>query len=341
MHRADPAPSEIAYDLLTDLGEVETISAEWETLLERSTCNRSFSSPEWYLAACRSDPWISPYVIVARRGTSLSGILPLALTRESATLTFATHLADYNDILAAPEDLVVTAGLLNHVLSHTRGYDKLVLTDLRRDSNCARALPLIKTADESDQLLQVYALCPRIRLPSTYDEYVQTRSKAFRTKLKRVQRKAVRNDLMVKELEPTTFPPSQLPDAFLCLHLNRLPTESCFTRETAQSFINEVLPSLFAKRRLRVFSVFAEERMVAINLCMVGVESLCYWNGGFLAEAGGWSPGWLLIDAGVRQSCALGFKEYDLLRGTEKYKLGWANGGRRIYRLELKAGVQA
>jgi len=336
MLRAETHPTEIAYDVLTRLSEVEAIAAEWEVLLERSPCNRSFSSPEWYIAACRSDPEISPYVVVARRGASLFGILPLAKTRAGATLTFATTLADYNDIVAAAEDLAVTAGLLNHALAHTRGYDKLVLTDIRQDSNCARALPLIKPGNNTDQILQVYATCPVVHFPSSYDEYLQSRSKAFQKELRHVQRKAVRNNLMVKQLEPMTLPASQLPGVFLSLHLDRQRTGSCFERETAQSFIKEALPPLFAKRKLRVFALFEEERMVAINLCMLGVDSLCYWNGGFLAEAGCWSPGKLLIETGIKQSYDMGLKEYDFLRGSEDYKLDWANDARRIYRMELK-----
>lgn len=335
-----PSSTEIAYDVLTQLGEVENIAVEWEALLERSPGNRSFSSPSWSIAACRSYPDLSPYVVVARRGAELSGVLPLAQKRGSDSLTFSTHLADYNDIVAAQEDLLVAAGLLNFTLSHPHGYYRLVLTDIRRDSNCARALPLIKLANETDQLLHDYAVCPRVRFDSSYDEYLQTRSKAFQTKLKRVHRKAARNNLIIKELEPTTFPPSQLPDVFLSLHLDRLGTMSSFAQETPKSFIKEVLPALFAKRTLRAFAVFAETRMVAINLCMLGVDGLCYWNSGFLAEARDWSPGTLLIDAGIKQSYAMGLKEYDLLRGSEDYKLGWANDARETYRIELTAGMQ-
>jgi CelD/BcsL family acetyltransferase involved in cellulose biosynthesis len=340
MHRAEATPTEIAYDVFTQLDEVETIAAEWEALLEISPCNRSFSSPIWYIAACRSDPEISPYVVVARRGGGLSGILPLAQTNEGTTLTFSTNLADYNDIVAAPDDLVVTAGLLHHALSHACDYDKLVLTDIRLDSNCVRALPLIRPVNNKNPLLEVYASCPCIRFSSGYDEYLHTRSKAFQKELRHVQRKAVRNNLIVKELEPTNFPASELPGVFLSLHLNRQRTGSCFELETAQSFITEVLPPLFAKRKLRAFALFDKERMVAINLCMLGVDSLCYWNGGFLAEAGGWSPGKLLIDAGIKQSYAMGLKEYDFLRGSEDYKLDWANGARQIYRIEIQAGIK-
>jgi CelD/BcsL family acetyltransferase involved in cellulose biosynthesis len=337
MLRPETTATEIAYDVLTQLSEVEAIAAEWEVLLERSLCNRAFSSPAWYMAACRCDPEISPFVIVAHRGAGLAGILPLARAHQGATLTFSTNLADYNDIVAAPEDLTVSAGLLNHALSHNCGYDKLFITDIRQDSNCARALQLIKPGNNTDQLLQVYASCPVIRFHSSYDEYLQSRSKAFRTKLRRVQRKAVRDNLIVRELEPSTYPPSLLPGVFLSLHLNRQQTGSCFGREPYQSFAEEVLPPLFTERKLRVFAAFEAERMAALNLCMLGVDSLCYWNGGFLAEAAGWSPGTLLIDAGIKQSYAMGLKEYDLLRGAEDYKLGWANDARQTYRIELKA----
>ena len=327
-----------APETLTELSQVESIASEWDALLERSLCNRAFSSAQWYLAACRSFPALAPYVIVARRGAELAGVLPLVMSLESATARFATYLADYNDIIASPDDLHVSANLLNHALQRSDSYEKLVLTDLRSDSNCVRALSLIKS--DAEQLLKPYTSCPHVSLSSGYDEYLKTRSTAFRISLRRAQVKAARNGLIIRELAPDSFPAHQLPDVLLTLHLARLGNQSCFAREPEQSFVREVLPNLLVDRRLRAFALFDEDGIVAINLCMVGNDSLCYWNGGFVAEAGRCSPGKLLLDAGIKQAWALGLLEYDLLRGSEAYKDDWANGERQTYQLDLKTGGQ-
>lgn len=329
----------IVYRVLKEISEVEAIAPEWDAVLKHSTCNRAFSSARWYLAACRHDPTISPYAIIAQRGARLAGILPLALTEAGEMAAFPTGLADYNDIIAAPEDVNVHMGLLQYAFSQAGGYRRLRLDDIRRDSNCARALQLIRRTHAMHQVSLTYDICPYIQLSSNYADYLETRSEGFKKRLRYAQRSAVRNDLTVTELKPESFPPEQLPEVFLSLHRHRYGVTSCFVPELAQSFVREIFPLLFAERSLRAFALFAKERIVGINICMVGVKSLCYWNGGFLAEASGWSPGKLLIDAGIRQAFAMQFAEYDFLRGTEDYKSDWVNSTRHISRIEFKGEI--
>ena len=327
-----------APETLTELSQVEAIASEWDALLERSLCNRAFSSAQWYLTACRNFPALAPYVLVARHRAKLAGVLPLVVNYESTAARFPTYLADYNDVIAAPDDLEVSASLLKYALSFSGSYDKLALTDLRTDSNCMRALSLIENAK---QLLKPYTNCPYVRVSSdaaNYAQYLNSRSMAFRTSIKRAQHKAARSGLLILELEPGSFPPDELPEIFLSLHLQRHGNGSCFAKESEQSFVTDVLPILFAERRSRAFALFQKNRIVAINVCMVGSDSLCYWNGGFEVEASRWSPGKLLLDAGIKQAWALGLSEYDLLRGSEDYKDDWANGERQTYQLDLKRG---
>ena len=75
--------------------------------------------------------------------------------------------------------------------------------------------------------------------------------------------------------------------------------------------------------------------MIGIDVYTMGATSLCAWNGGFLPEAEAYSPGKLLIDAGIRLACDLKLAEYDFLRGPEAYKMRWVNGSRPIGRVEL------
>jgi CelD/BcsL family acetyltransferase involved in cellulose biosynthesis len=329
----------IVYRVLKKISEVEAIALEWNSVLKSSACNRAFSSPKWYLAACRHDTTVSPYAIIAQRGSRLAGILPLALTDAGKMAAFPGNLADYNDIIAAPGDVNVQVGLLQYAFSQAGGYRRLRLDELRRDSNCARALQLIRGTHAMHQVSQTDVACPYIQLSNGYAEYLETRGERFKKRLMYAQRRAARNDLRITELEPESFPPDQLAEIFLSLHRNRYGATSCFVPALAQSFVREVFPLLFVERSLRAFVLFEKERIVGINICMVGVKSLCYWNGGFLDEASNFSPGKLLIDAGIRQACAMQFEEYDFLRGAEDYKSDWANSTRYISRIEFKGEI--
>jgi CelD/BcsL family acetyltransferase involved in cellulose biosynthesis len=325
----------LIYQVLTRLSEVSAIAAEWDSLLQSTSCNRAFSSSAWYLNACLHDPLIEPHVTIARRDSDLVGVLPLALTDDGRTVAFPSHISDYNDIVARHDGSDVHEGLLTHAISSSSGCRKIVLARLRHDSNCVRALDEMKHVSVVEQSAREDTACFRVRLQATYDDYLGTRSAIFRKKLKLAQHKAERFSLAIRELEPEWFCPERLPEAFLDLHLKRLGNRSYFQAPAAQAFVNAALPALFLERRLRAFALFEGERMLAVDLLMVGPDSLCAWNGGFLPEAARLSPGKLLLAAEIKQAFDTGLVEYDFLRGSHEYKSSWANDCRYVRRLEL------
>ena len=67
----------LRYEIVTDLAAAERIVPAWNELLDRSTCNRAFSSPIWFLAACQVQPEFSPW-LGARMARRESGGRPAA-----------------------------------------------------------------------------------------------------------------------------------------------------------------------------------------------------------------------------------------------------------------------
>ncbi|HEY8187887.1 MAG TPA: GNAT family N-acetyltransferase [Pyrinomonadaceae bacterium] len=329
----------LSFEVLDDLTKVEEVAGEWNELLDRSRCNRAFSSAAWYLAACRHDPAAIPNVVLARSGDGkLLAVLPLALLDDGKTAAFPIRFSDYNDIVAAPEDLDVAASLLRKVIAEPKEYRRVSLQNLRDDSNCVRAASLIFSPAEFGQKFRVTTVCPYILLPASYDQYLTTRSPKLRKNLRRALRDADRNDVIVEELQPESFAADQLAEVFLSLQLNRKGANSCFTPANLQSFIREVVQRLFTERRLLAFAVIERNEIVGIDLYMVGANSICSWNGGFLTEAAHWSPVKLLNDAAIKRAFSLRLEEYDYLRGEHPYKLSWTNSKREIGELVVNVG---
>jgi CelD/BcsL family acetyltransferase involved in cellulose biosynthesis len=326
--RALAEVSKLTYQVLDTLHDIAAISAEWDLLLDQSPCNRAFSCSRWFLVSCSLNQSISPHVIVARRGAAIVGVLPLVLTQDDGIATFASELSDYNDIISNESNHSVSVGLLEYAL--TPACKRVVLSRVRRDSNCFRAAEILEREGSIQPVFQASGTCPYVDLPFSYEEYLRTRSKSFRKGLRRAQRKAESSNIAVKELDPIHFSPSRLPEEFLSLNLDRWGAKSYYRSSFVESFVLKLLPNLFSQRRMRAFALMKEERLLGLDLCMVGANSLCSWNGGFLSEAARWSPGKLLIDAGIRQAYAWKFEEYDLMRGQEAYKKSWANNTREI-----------
>jgi CelD/BcsL family acetyltransferase involved in cellulose biosynthesis len=330
-----PAADSITYQVLTDLPAIEEVSAEWDSLLSRTFVNQAFGSSKWFIASCRNDASVSPYVILARRWSRLAGVLPLALTADAETAAFPDYLCDYNDIIALEEDAPVIEGLVRYALSNSRGYKKIILSHVRRDSNCFRAVESIHPDRDIDELYGQSNTCYYIDLPASYDDYLKTKGSHFRKRLKRIHGIACENNLVVRELGPENISADGLVEAFLSLHLNRHGARSCFETFRGRSFVEEVFPALFRERRIRALALVEGEKLIGIDIYTMGADSLCVWNGGFLSEAEAFSPGKLLIDAGVKLAYGLNLSEFDLLRGHENYKMSWVTDSRPIGLIEL------
>ena len=323
----------VVFGLLKAIPDIAALSTEWDSLLDRSPCNRAFSSSTWFLATCDSIPGISPWVFTARRGPDLVGILPLVLRAGGKEIGFPRNMSDYQDLIAAPDDIRVGADLLSHAAEHLKDTRSLVLTRVRIDSNLAMASEVLAGAyglNLSFDLQHAY-----IYLPSCYEQYLMARTQKFRKGIKRAQRLAEAGDVCVRELEPHLFPSEHLADLFLSLHLSRFGDRSCFQRAPERAFIVMALPKLFKERKLRVFALLEGERTVGIDLYTVGANSLCAWNGGFLPEAERWSPGRLFLDSAIRLAYEMRLEEVDLLQASHEWKHQWTNRVRDIVRIEI------
>lgn len=326
----------LTFQVLTELADITALAAAWDSLLERSSCNRAFSSSKWFITTCRLNSSLQPFVVIARRKCALVGILPLVLADEAQVATFPNYLTDYNDAIAAPDDAAAVRGLLTYVRSAPH-YKRIVLSNIRQDSNCVRAIGVIESRAWLDHAFREMVLCYYVRLPASHDDFLRTKGSRFRKRLKRLQGCADKSNLSVRELEPNSFPARRLPDAFLSLHLQRRKDTSCFEPAAAQSFVEQVIPHLFQAQAIRACALVERDKIVGIDLYTVGSNSLCAWNGGFLPEAEHCSPGKLLINAGIKLACSLRLEEYDFMRGREAYKTSWANDSRSIGQLELGA----
>jgi len=329
------AADSITYHVATDLTALAEVSAEWDALLSRTFVNQAFGSSKWFIASCRNDTSVLPHVILARRGSRLVGVLPIVIAADGRSAAFPDYLNDYNDMIALESDAAVIEGLVKHALSNSNGYERVIFSRVRHDSNCFRAVQSIHPSRDIGDFYSRSDTCYYVDLPASYDDYLRTKRSHFRKRLKRVHEIAHKNNLAVRELAPENFSPDRLPEVFLSLHLSRHGARSCFESFRGRTFIKEALPALFCERRMRVLALFEGEKLIGIDIYAVGVGGLCVWNGGFLSEAEAFSPGKLLIDAGIKLACDLKLGEYDFMRGPEDYKMNWITGSRPLGHLEL------
>jgi CelD/BcsL family acetyltransferase involved in cellulose biosynthesis len=333
-----PAPhesSKLQYKVYSDLSEVAAISRQWDALLAKSRCNKAFGSMEWYLASCRVQSSVSPYLVTAALGSEITCLLPLALNIQNGTIIFPHFANDYNDVLISGGDLAQAVDLLKYALSLQPDCRRIILSKLRPDSTSARFIDYLKNDPDIECRHRETEVYSYIQLPNTFDEYLMSRSKLSRRNIKYALRKAEANGLTSRKLLPAEFEPVGIPETFIRLILDRQNEKCLFRLPHAQSFVQEVLPSLFAKSHMQVFATFKKERIVAMDLYFVTGNGLIAWNGGFCTAIGRLSPGTALIAFGIQQAIAMGIQEFDFGDGDEDYKEHWVNSKYTIGTMEL------
>ena len=296
-------------DVVTSWEAVAALEEEWDTLLERTACNRCFSSFAWFHAGAGA---ATPLVVTARRDGKLAGLLPLVIGEAEAH--FVSRLADYNDVIGGEGAGALMQAALDVV-------PVLALHELREES------PLLATGfhDEREPARPVIWT----PLANGYDAWLAGRSRAFRKSLFRAERAAASRGLVIRELDALDG------ETFLTLHDAR-PGPSVFAGEEHRAFVRRAVPPLIAQRRMRAFGLLDGERVAAIDLCAAGAGTLCTWNTGFLPEYGNVSPGSLLLAFEIRTACAEDLAEFDLGRGDEPYKLSWASERRELRRVRVR-----
>lgn len=315
----------ISCALLDSRDAVGAVASEWHALLGRSRCNRAFSGPTWYLAALDAWPGQMPCVIAARRAGSLVGIFPLIWHLQEEAARFATLLSDYNDLVVADGDVAAARRLM--IFARSR-FPRLDMTCIRADSNCALA------GADVPVLVEKKFICPIADLSAGYEGWFAARSPGFQRELALVIRRAARHGVVARRLDPECDAAIDPAAFFLDMQRARFGDRSLFLRDpAARAFVTAALPELWREGGAPLFGLWAGNRLIGLNICMRGADSLGNWNAGFLAEFATFSPGMLMADAAVREACALGMAEFDYLRGVETYKLRWCSGQREIGRL--------
>jgi CelD/BcsL family acetyltransferase involved in cellulose biosynthesis len=330
--------AEIIYEELGDISEIRRLSPEWDELLELTPCNRAYSCSGWFLTELELFPSHRPMVLIARRGPKLAGLMPLVIDEVEQAARFAGSWCGYRDIIAPRHDMEIIVGLLRLATSGSGRYTKLILRQVRTDSNCYIAAGILQERKCGEGLFvpRTSETCVYVNLERGYHEYLRTRSRRFRNNLRTIQNKAKRDGLLVKELTPADIAPKEVPNAFISLHLSRIGKDTVLATPSATAFFDKLLPLLFVERRLRLFSIFKDDQMVAVHLSMVGKDCLCGWNGGFLREVQPWAPGWLLFNHAIKETWQSGFKEFDFWVDDEQpYKTKWGTDRRVIGQIEF------
>jgi CelD/BcsL family acetyltransferase involved in cellulose biosynthesis len=344
MTRLQPALLVDAIDSPTAFAALEP---EWNDLLQRSDADTLFLTWEWlhawweHLAGDRT-----LFILTARDGERLVGVAPLCVrpagidrlppTPVLELLGSGTCGSDYLDIIVdrhwENEASRVFADALDgsgRMLALSRIRQGTALSVVLGASLEGRGWTSHERADE---------ICPFIRLAGLdWEGYLATlgsrHREAFRRKLRRMQKSFRVGFERVREENER---PAAL-EQMIRLHELRWRgrgASEAFTTPELRTFHDQVSRVALARGWLRLYTLTLDDQPVAALYGFMYGGTFYFFQSGFDPAFSEWSTGLVMMGLAIKSAIEEGAHEYDLLHGTEGYKMHWASEARALARLE-------
>lgn len=329
--------SSIATSLSVTSERLDLLSPEWEELLMRSGVRWPFLQPSWLRVWASTQPVHGELELLAvRDGGRLVGILPLIRLGADFMLAGDSDICDYMDLIAEPGSYeAVLEAAVTHL--HQDSWDRLRFWGLREDSPALGALPDLAERFGFDYLREEEAVCPRVSLPETWDDYLLTLSKKDRHELRRKIRRMSEAGEEVRDyaLSDPADILTALPD-FFRLHRESRQDKAEFMSPAMEHFFVEMTSALSQDDLIRLFFLEIDGKRVASVLTFNCADELWLYNSGFDPSFASASVGLVSKALVLRQAIADGKRCYDFLRGAEPYKYDLGGRDLQVYRAELR-----
>lgn len=323
------------------LDRAEDVSpSEWLGVCDRSAARSPFISPSFLLPWSRDCAAGRP-VRIARweRGGEACGFLFLCGRGDGEAGWELMGGHDIADIL----DALVVSGLeapfWAEMLGEIGGLlseGPLVLQCLVAGTPTLDLLALRAPAFGLHLDVAEIELSPYLPLPSTFEGYVEGLDKKSRHELRRKMRRAA------EALPGLSFrvcrDPAGLPDAFasfLELHRMSHPDKAAFMSDGMARFFGEIALRWAEAGTLRLALLSSGGNDVAAALQLVAGDRMLLYNSGYDPSRRDANPGVVLTARCIEAAIAEGFREYDFLRGDERYKYDLGGIDRVVYRATL------
>ena len=345
----------------------DDLAAEWEALLSHAVTETTFLRPYWQKA------WWRAYqagkelcVLTARQEDGeLAGIAPLflheiavdpasalpavnierPLAPEPATMRRVLHpvggteVSDYLDWIVARQDApAIYEALWRYLTDSMDAWDLLDLHCLPDGSPTLTHLPELARSSGWAVSIEREEVCPIIQLEDSWDGYLATLSKKQRHEIRRKVRKAEREAQVEwrRAVDADTLEDDV--KLFFRLHEASAPGKAAFWNDETRGFFREVSSALYQEDRLELSFMYYNGEPVASFFCFREGDSFLVYNSGYEPDRyRSLSSGLVLLSKVIQDAIERGFREFDFLRGDERYKYDFGGVDKVIYRLGVSS----
>lgn len=309
-----------------------TLAGLWRRLQNRGGVGTPFLAWEWF-SALAEEPTLSRHCVVlvaSRRGGSPIGLFPVEIDSRCGRLRVLRCAgtewlgADHLDVVAAPSDRdAVASAIARHMVRRLR-WDLADLEGLAGDGALTAAL--IRELR--------WPRCAIRRVASEPVPVISLQGPDSEEVLRRLRRRSARGTKSAQRAgggysvveDPAAVGP--VLESLMEMHNDRFGDESVvFSTPELRSFHVRAATRLAAAGMARVCRLSTDTTDIALEYVLLMDDRAFSYQSGFRPD-GGHSPGRTVMCRSMLTAAEEGRNEYDLLRGDEEYKSGYATGDR-------------
>ncbi len=339
------------------LEDFRKLAPAWNPLLQQSASDTIFLTWEWV------SNWWNVYgedkelrVIIARDETdTLVAIAPLyGVTRKVMKGVAAREIrfiGTGGDVSPDYLDFIIKRGMeeeaIEAFVTHLctdRGWDVASLTDIRTDS---LNLKLLKKA-ASDSGLPVRtkpcAVCPYVKLPSSWEEFLGGLSSNMRYNVKRRMKNLEKTFAAKYFVWQDTATLTAAMELLAALHLKRWEekgTSRSFSTPQYNAFHQAVARDFAGRGWLHLSCLELNGEVIGMFYDYRYGNKIYYYQAGFDPDFSRYSPGLALRAHVIKGAIEEGLAEVDLLKGAYDFKYLWTHSDRSTATLAVGKGTLA
>jgi len=321
------------------------LKEDWRELINKSSANEVFLTCQW------QSTWWSHFgkdkalrLVTFRQGKGdLLGLASFSIEsspdgRRVMRFLGGTDVTDYLDIIAKSgyeED--VCRNTVDFWKSTEDEWDFIDLHCLKESSITLNILKQFLNENGYYAEVSVEDVCPKVSLPPSWEEYLESLNKKDRHELRRKIRRVGRvsqsvNDYGVKNYDSLT----EGIEHFLLLHRKSNVQKEDFMNSDMELFFQDIANILFPENWLKLSFLDMDGTSIASSMCFDYQNKVYLYNSGYDPEYSYLSPGIVLVAHLIREAIELGRSELDFLRGKEPYKYHLGAKDSKIYRMIIR-----
>lgn len=313
----------------------------WNGILMHSNNNSPFLTFEWQYNWWRHFGFNKKlFILIAVDREEINGIAPLMLENKfgfNIIKFIGTGISDDLDfIIKKDKEKIINLFIKFLKDKNSKEWDMVFLSDININLNELNNLINKVKHNKLEVNYRLYTLSPYIAVEKDWDNFIKSKSQRFRKRIRGNFNRIKKNDgleilcLKGKEISDTLIEELCEVERKSWKYQNGT---AHFDRFGIKDFYKDILDEFSAKNWIEIWLAKVNGTIVAFDINYNYDEKIYNQEGSY--DLNYPSCGSFLTQIALKNAFDIGLKEFDFLRGNEKYKKLWTDNYRKLYQIVI------